>query len=462
MLAGMRSRLAWSSIAFLVLVSAGCSNPPDGPPRPTGTGTLGVPDAMHGPSTADDIDGDGVPNDMDYCPSLANADQRDVCTYPAEAPALTGDVHADALARLNFWRDQLGLALVTEDLEQSRTCQVHLDYLVACAAQLGGPFLAHDEGDCPSLGTAEGAQAGTDSVLSLGQADIGAAIDGWLDTLYHRLPLLHPGLTTIGVAFEDNLACVQYRPGTVEVAAPHPILWPVADSAFTRATFDGYESPCPTLDDPLAGGDCPGSAAIATLGLHGHRLANPVGHIVRLDTGDELPFFHLWYDGGPSATESGGYVEGSIALVPEVGSMLARAEYEARIDVEVDGTPTTFRWRYGIGSIDQTLGCDLFGAQGDFATAIPVTAASLNGRVCDASDFYRIRPPGTYRASLQYDRRVGHLELVAYDASQTEISTSVEHDGTELLTGIPTQGYVEVRGEGGTSMGGYVLVIEVE
>ena len=94
-------------------------------------------------------------------------------------------------------------------------------------------------------------------------------------------------------------------------------------------------------------------------------------------------------------------LEGSIALVPEPGTELARAEYEVTIDVEVDGAPTTFRWRYGLGSVDQTVACDLFGPQGDFASAIAVTAASLNGRVCGAPDFYRIRSAGTYRDILR-------------------------------------------------------------
>jgi hypothetical protein len=465
----MRSTLPWLAVyligrlapALLPLI-AGCGAPDDGHPHPHGMGTLGVPDAMHGASTPTDIDGDGVANDDDYCPSLANADERDICTYSAAAPALTGDLPTDAVARLNFWRDQLGLARVTEDAALSHGCQLHVDYLVACGGRMGGPFLSHGEGDCPDLASDEGAHAGINSVLSLGQADIGAAVDGWLDTLYHRLPLLHPGLQRIGVAFEGSTACILYRDGTVATDAPHPILWPVADSVFTRATFGGAESPCPTVDDPLAGGDCPGSAAIATLGLHGHSFSSPVGRIVRLDTGDELPLFHLWYDGGPSSSESGGYVEGTIALVPEPGTELARAEYEATIDVVVDGTPTTFRWRYGIGSIDQTLACDVFGPQGDFASAISVTSASLNGRICTSSDFYRIQPVGLYRASLQYDRRVGPLELVGYDASRAQIAVSAEHDGTEIVMGIPMDGFIEVRGAGGTAMGGYILVIEAQ
>jgi uncharacterized protein YkwD len=460
----LRMRLPLVLALLLLLVAPGCDNAPSGPPRPTGMGTIGVPDAMHGPSTEADIDGDGVPNEMDFCPSLANADQRDVCTYLAEPPASTGDVAADAVARLNFWRDQLGLARVTEDPALSHGCQAHVDYLLACGEQLGHPILSHDEGGaagCPDLATAEGAAAGGASVLSLGQIDIGASIDGWLDTLYHRLPLIHPGLQRIGVAFEGTTACVQYRPGTIVAAAPHPILWPVADSTFTRPTFGGAESPCPTLENPMGGGECPSSAAIASIGLHGHTLANPMGHITRLDTGDELPLFHLWWEGGGSSSE-GPYVEGTIALVPEPGTELARAVYEATVDVDVDGTPTTYRWRFGIGSIDQTLGCDLFGPQGDFATAIAVTAASLNGRVCTTPDFYRIRPPGSYRASLQYEPHVGRLELVAYDADRNQIGVGMEHDGTEVVMGIPTQGYVEVRGEGGTAVGGYVLVIEAE
>src|SRR5690349_3259265 len=62
-----------------------------------------IPDPTHGPSTAGDIDGDGVANDADNCPSVANADQRLACTYP-ERPGAEGSIGDQAVARINWTR----------------------------------------------------------------------------------------------------------------------------------------------------------------------------------------------------------------------------------------------------------------------------------------------------------------------------------------------------------------------
>lgn len=446
-------RYALPCLALASALVLGCE--PSGP-HSTGDGPLGRPDPTHGPVTDGDIDGDGVANDLDICPSLANTDQTTRCDYEPPPTDVT-----DALERLNFWRAQLGLAAVTEDSTLTAGCVAHLDYLQAYAAAHGGrPYLSHEEDTSLPYSSPEGAAAGINSVLSYGEMNGAQAVDGWLATLYHRLPLVHPGLNRVGVAFEAGYACIEFRTGTdAGVAAPHPILWPVADSIYTDPVFGGYESPCPTVEDPLAGGDCPMGAAIASVSLQGHTFSDVEGTVTRIDTMEPVPLIHVFFDGGPTPHEQMGYLEGSIALVPEPGTMLARATYEVSIQMNMDGAATNLRWRFSVGSIDQTLGCDLFGPQGSFAQAIDVTNASFNGRVCDASDFYLIRGTDLHSLSLQYDRRVGALELVVYDAAQNQTAISAEHDGTESLSGIVGGSYIEVRGSGG-AMGGYILTIE--
>lgn len=441
-------------LATALSSTAGCDS---GPPAPPERGPLGRPDPTHGTITAADIDGDGVPNDSDVCPSLANADQTSRCEYMPPPSDTT-----DGLTRLNFWREQLGLDPVEEDPELTRTCQLHVDYLQQVAIDQGQPaYLSHQEDPAHPLYTEEGAQAGMDSVLSYGTATGAAAVDGWLDTLYHRIPLLHPGLTTVGVVFDERYACIHFRPGTDEsVPTPHPILWPVADSPYTRPIFGGNESPCPTLEDPLAGGECPGSAAIATLGLYGSTFDDVEATMTRVDTGEDVPLFHIWHDGGPSPHEMMGYLDGTIALVPDPFVMYAAATYEVSVNATIDGAAENIRWRFSIGGIDQGIDCDLFGDQSEFGRAVAVTAASINGRVCGATgDFYRIRDAGTYQITLQYDRRVGALELVAYDAGMVELARSADGDGTGAIADLPGMTYLEVRGAGG-AMGGYILVIE--
>src|SRR5687767_6741309 len=68
----------------------------------------GIPDDDHAAPSDGDIDGDGVANDADNCPSIANADQRAACTY-TPMPEASGDVVEDAVARLNHYRAMVGL-----------------------------------------------------------------------------------------------------------------------------------------------------------------------------------------------------------------------------------------------------------------------------------------------------------------------------------------------------------------
>jgi uncharacterized protein YkwD len=451
--------LAPALCTSLALAASACDGGGTAPP----TGTVGRPDPMHGPSTTEDIDGDGVPNPSDNCPSLANADQRDVCDYPRAQPAPTGAVVADGLALLNFYRTLLGLDPVVEDPEQTRTCQLHLDYLQAYAEDNGLPYhLAHEEEPGARGYSEEGNQAGIDSVLSYGQSDVRAAIDGWLQTLYHRLPLIDPGLRAVGVAYENGYACVQYRPGTVGSAtSDHPVLWPIADGAYTDPAFGGAESPCPTVDDPLNARECPGSGTIVSLGLHDARSISDVsGRLYRLDTGEEQPLFRIWHDGGPSPHEQMGYVDHTIALVPEVGSSLAETDYEAEVRATIDGTPQTFRWRFGFGGeLDQSVACDVW-MQAGFEDAIRTGTAAVNGRICANPDFFVLSSSSsTYRVQVRFDRHVGQLDVFVYDRAYNPIMESTEQDGSHFLSGIPAGSYVEVRGRDG-QMGAYRLLVE--
>ncbi len=453
-------------LPFLFVLFAACGD--DGRPDPTMTMSIaGIPDPTAGPSTDGDIDGDGVANDADNCPSIANADQRAACTYPSRPPA-TGDVGPDAVARLNWHRTVLGLETVTEDAALSAGCATHLDYLVQVSQELGAPQLSHGEDLSKPYASEQGAQAGTDSVLSLNQADIALAVDGWMDTLYHRLPLIHPGLMRIGADFrtasvggrDNTWACVQYRPGTDgSVVTPHPVLWPPADIVGTARAFDGNESPCPTAADPLAPPSCPSSAAIPSVGLMGlGPITAASGTFTNLDSGAAVPLFATYYDGGPSPHEMMGYVEGTVALVPEPDSRLDNALYEVRVDATVGGVAEIYRWRFRTGRPLPDVGCDDLGENRDFASAIEIETGTLEGRVCDFADMYLLTGEGTRVVRIDFDHGEGDLDMVALDPSGMEISRSEGVSDSEELS-VNAGLYVQVYGAGG-AMGPYILTVE--
>ncbi len=201
------------------------------------------------------------------------------------------------------------------------------------------------------------------------------------------------------------------------------------------------------------------AAARRAATIDARSISDVTGHLTRLDTGEEQPLFRIWHDGGPSPHEQMGYVEHTIALVPEVGSMLAPTDYEAEISANVDGTVRTFRWRFGFGgAIDQNVVCDVW-MQESFARAIVSNGGTVDGRICANPDFFRLQPGADYRVQVRFDRHVGQLDAYVYDAAQNPLASSMEGDGSHVFTTVPGGSYVEIRGRDG-QMGAYRLFVE--
>ena len=104
------------------------------------------------------------------------------------------------LDRLNQIRKDAHLPEVQLDKTLSKGCRLHSLYLVKnvdhpAVQGLGG----HEEDPKLPGATPEGKKAGKNSVIAFADATPLQAVDAWLGTLYHRLPMLDTRLTTIGV-----------------------------------------------------------------------------------------------------------------------------------------------------------------------------------------------------------------------------------------------------------------------
>jgi uncharacterized protein YkwD len=120
----------------------------------------------------------------------------------------TRDVKADRardvraiLDKVNAARRQAGVGEVALDEKLSRACQSHAEYL---ARHAGHPSLqglgVHDEDPKLAGYTKEGQRSAQGSVIT----DVSFphnTVDGWLATLYHRIPILDPNLKRIGVGY---------------------------------------------------------------------------------------------------------------------------------------------------------------------------------------------------------------------------------------------------------------------
>jgi hypothetical protein len=124
----------------------------------------------------------------------------------SEEPLLPAERQAvDALNELRH-RAGAGDVAVELDREASDACRKHALYLAKNPDQLTRWPDAHEEySDRPGFDPA-GGWAGTHSVIFPGVKDGRAALDGWMATFYHRLPLLEPGVVRIGFALEGGTA----------------------------------------------------------------------------------------------------------------------------------------------------------------------------------------------------------------------------------------------------------------
>lgn len=105
-----------------------------------------------------------------------------------------------ALARLNAVRARAGLAAVAHDDALAAAAAAHADYLRLNVPDRRTTTLdPHaEEPGRPGWSAAGAAAAATADISWRGDLDL--AVDAWLGTLYHRLPLLEPRLARVGVA----------------------------------------------------------------------------------------------------------------------------------------------------------------------------------------------------------------------------------------------------------------------
>lgn len=290
--------------------------------------------------------------------------------YPPAAGA--GDV-ADAIEQLNLYRTALGLSAVALDEASSAGCEGHLRYLIEEAQTRGQRgYLEHTEMNHDnSHYSPQNEQAGKDSDLAWGQSggpggakgqSLGQAVDLWINGVYHRRPLLEPGLKKVGAASIDGYNCFNYNAAgnTVPMKIDRPVLWPADGMTDVPRAFGGNEGPCPTHpSDPLASGSCGASGFIisATYYNWGTNRASAITAIggvtlTNAATQANVPLLAWYADGVADHDPARGYMRDEIALVPEA-ALAASTSYRVDIDAVVSGSPAQLSWTFTTGTRSQ-------------------------------------------------------------------------------------------------------------
>ncbi len=102
------------------------------------------------------------------------------------------------IAQVNAARKHAGLSPVRLDPELSRGCLAHARYLALNQGQAAVRGLGVHRQDAGLPGASkEGAKAAKESVIAV-LLDPRSCVDGWMATLYHRIPILTPNLQRVG------------------------------------------------------------------------------------------------------------------------------------------------------------------------------------------------------------------------------------------------------------------------
>ncbi|MEE2887163.1 MAG: CAP domain-containing protein [Planctomycetota bacterium] len=175
---------------------------------------------------------------------------------PVLSPVLGREPIA-GLARLNEIRAQAGLGPCRLDAEATAACVEHARYLALHPEHHQWPA-AHEQDPAKEGFTPRGMRCAMRSVIVIDARGAARSIDGWMGTIYHRLPLLSPNIGAVGFAYEKNMCVLdvgslegppQVDGEGVPVAADW-IVWPVDGATGVPRQFAFYELPNPLGDQP--------------------------------------------------------------------------------------------------------------------------------------------------------------------------------------------------------------------
>jgi len=135
------------------------------------------------------------------------------------------------------------------DPSLSEGASLHAEYLLLNREQLSSWPEAHEEfPDCEGY-SPKGSWGGLHSVIAPGVGGPKEAIDGWMGTFYHRLPLLETGLMRIGWGLADDVGVLDASSLCAPRAHRSLVVWPYDGMKNVPTRFQ------PELPSPVPGED---------------------------------------------------------------------------------------------------------------------------------------------------------------------------------------------------------------
>jgi uncharacterized protein YkwD len=269
------------------------------PPIPTGvagTGAAGAPAPMGGAPMMPPRAGTGAMMMMGAAGSGMPPTNPASCPAPpADAPPQT----VAALAAVNNYRVPAGSGCATMVAEINKAATAHCAYYAQFAMDdmcVANPHL-EVMGCTGFTGATPGDRMKAAGYSSFGGGEVMAfvnsaqgSVDTWVNSVWHRVPILDPWTTHLGYGSSATKACdtIDFGRGTTPAPANTVVVYPYDGQLNIPVAFNGqYEGPMP----PAPASGWPSSAPIS---VYAQKIA-VTAHVLTKD-GDATPIEHVWLD----------------------------------------------------------------------------------------------------------------------------------------------------------------------
>lgn len=310
------------------------------------------PSAADAGSLANGENGQGVAGS----PTWGGASTGSVHPGPAtNAPALATPsgataAQSEALKRLNALRAAVGVAAAVEDAAINTAAQAHAEFYVTWATKYTAKNLSPHEEDA-SFGAGFTGKSFADRMQAAGfkgspsgevmafSGSTEGALQGWLDTVYHRLPLVDPGTGAFGYgeAAKGGKVCEVMNFAAGGKGNGPIVVYPWPGQTGIPPSWNGLEGPQPPKppkgypSGPVVTARFPWQVAVQA-------------HTLTAADGAEVP--HVWLDddNDPNLASFDTQTKVLYAHKP-----LAAGVYKVRIAFTHAGKAETLVWRFTVG-----------------------------------------------------------------------------------------------------------------
>lgn len=262
------------------------------------------------------------------------------------------DFPAQALTKINAYRELIGLGPVKLDADLSAACQAHAQYLMKNRdAAFQNKINVHDE-DPKLPGFSEaGKRAARASVIS--QASGGeplVGIDAWMASFYHRIPFLDPTLARVGVGLVENGRDWAFVLDTGSgKEKPKPVITVVAYPVNTQQKVPRqFSFGAPEFPNPIPNNGETAKAGHPITVTFFHERTIPIqGVTAHLQDGNgkDVPLWISW----PERPAVKNYGKNSICLIPQA-PLEQNMPYTVEVKATINGRPWQKSWTFYTGT----------------------------------------------------------------------------------------------------------------